>query len=93
MVTSANLKIPSALAIWNPGRHISVLDENSIRIFDQQSGTFITIANVNHCRGLGVTNSGEFVTIQYSRLGSEILFYSAKMPNKVIFRYVFYIIN
>ena len=102
VVTAPQLKNPSALAIWNPGKEVAVLDETNIRIFDQRSGRFITIADVNNCRGmsfdqqrnmlaivflgLGVTDGGEFVTIQYNRNGSEIVFYSPEMPNQVYTR-------
>uniref|UniRef100_A0A914CVP9 Uncharacterized protein n=1 Tax=Acrobeloides nanus TaxID=290746 RepID=A0A914CVP9_9BILA len=86
VVTASQLKNPSALAIWNPGKEVAVLDETNIRIFDQRSGRFITIADVNNCRGLGVTDGGEFVTIQYNRNGSEIVFYSPEMPNQILCR-------
>uniref|UniRef100_A0A914C0L4 Uncharacterized protein n=1 Tax=Acrobeloides nanus TaxID=290746 RepID=A0A914C0L4_9BILA len=83
IISTKSLKQPSALTIFNPGRQIGILDNHNISIYDYSSGNFITIANAANCRGLGITDKGDFVTVK----SNEILFYSPMAPNKVLHRH------
>uniref|UniRef100_A0AC34Q542 Uncharacterized protein n=1 Tax=Panagrolaimus sp. JU765 TaxID=591449 RepID=A0AC34Q542_9BILA len=60
--SSAYIRKPSAVILVNDGSQAAVLDDNGIHILDFRKGTFVQILRRRHCRGLGMTLTGDFVT-------------------------------
>uniref|UniRef100_A0AC34G4G1 Uncharacterized protein n=1 Tax=Panagrolaimus sp. ES5 TaxID=591445 RepID=A0AC34G4G1_9BILA len=56
---------PCAVALLNNGHLLGVLDRNGIFIYDQFSGEKRLVFSQPDCRGLAVSVTGDFVTVNY----------------------------